>query len=194
MQAERTLARTQGGLGLGLALVKGLTELHGGTVRAESAGKGKGAEFVVRLPGVGAGSVTAARPVEPAAPGGSRSVLVVDDNADAAETLADVVRMFGHSVRVAYDGPAALHAVGELVPDLVLCDIGLPGMDGYEVARQLRRMHGASIGLIAVSGYAQPDDVARSLDAGFDAHVRKAPDPEELAELLVAPLPERQRA
>jgi PAS domain S-box-containing protein len=184
VQGERTLARTDGGLGLGLALVKGITELHGGTVEARSAGKGRGSEFIVRLPLVG-GTETASAP----APGvdrrsGGRRVLVVDDNSDAAESLADLVRMLGHPVEVAFDGPSAIAAAKTSRPDVVLCDIGLPGMDGYEVADALRAAGLDGLQLVAVSGYAQPEDVKRAIEAGFDAHVAKPCDPKQIERLL----------
>jgi PAS domain S-box-containing protein len=184
VQGARSIARTEGGLGLGLALVKGITELHGGAVAADSAGPGRGSEFVVRLP-----LALPPAPAEPrAAPGerrrAARLVLVVDDNADAADTLAELVRLLGHDVQVAYDGPSALQAARASRPDVVLCDLGLPGMDGYDVARALRAGGGAPLRLVAVSGYAQPDDVRRAADAGFDAHVAKPPDPAEIERLL----------
>jgi PAS domain S-box-containing protein len=185
-QAKQTLARTEGGLGLGLALVKGLVILHGGEVKVVS-GSG-GAEFIVRLPL----AVKRERPAAPstaparaAAPASHRRVLVVDDNEDAAETLAEMVRMLGHDVEVAYDGPTAVRRAGKYHPDLVLCDIGLPGMDGYEVAHELRAAHGHDVRLVALSGYAQPEDVATAMEAGFDEHVAKPADPQRLEQLLV---------
>jgi CheY-like chemotaxis protein len=184
VQGERTLARTEGGLGLGLALVKGIVELHGGTVGVASVGRGQGSEFVVRLPL----RRDRARdlPNAPKSPQPSvtvRRVLVVDDNRDAADTLADLVRMLGHEAHVVYDGPSALRMAREHPPDIVLCDIGLPGMDGYQVARELRNLS-ASVRIIAVSGYAQPEDVRRSSEAGFDAHVAKPCDPDAIERLL----------
>src|SRR5262249_42358394 len=135
VQGDRSLARTPGGLGIGLTLVRKLVEMHGGTVEAHSAGPGQGSEFVVRLP------VLPAR--EPAAAGAGRDgpsgrqgrlrVLVVDDNVDAAESLALMLRLWGHEVRTVHDGPAALQAAAAQRPDVVLLDIGMPGMDGYEV-------------------------------------------------------------
>jgi PAS domain S-box-containing protein len=186
VQGERTLARTEGGLGLGLALVKGMAELHGGTVRASSAGKGQGAELVVSLPlplPSRAAADARGTPSAPRAEGGRR-VLVVDDNADAAESLAELAAFFGHSVEIALDGPAAVAKARASPPDLVLCDLGLPGMTGYEVARALRAACGPGIQLVAVSGYAQPEDVRRAIEAGFDAHVAKPPDPAEIERLL----------
>jgi len=187
VQGERTLARAEGGLGLGLALVKGITELHGGTVHAGSAGKGKGSEFTVRLPLLaGRGAETRAEPrAEPRADRGNagRRVLVVDDSSDAAESLADIVRMLGHHVEVAYDGPTAIEKARASPPNVVLCDIGLPGMSGYEVALALRASLD-TVQLIAVSGYAQPEDVKRAIEAGFDGHVAKPCDPEKIERLL----------
>jgi signal transduction histidine kinase/CheY-like chemotaxis protein len=185
VQGSRTLPRSEGGLGLGLALVKALAELHGGAVRAESAGEGRGATFAVTLPTEGARAREApARDVAPAAPRGRR-VLVVDDNVDAAATLADLVALYGHEALVAHDGPEAVAMAEAERPDLVLCDIGLPGMDGYEVARRLRRDAAlAGTRLVAVSGNAQPSDVERAAAAGFDLHIAKPPDPHAIEQLL----------
>jgi signal transduction histidine kinase/CheY-like chemotaxis protein len=184
-QAKQTLARTEGGLGLGLALVKGLVSLHGGEVNLVSGGGG--AEFVARLPLATRQERQPAPPAGPtraAAPVPHRRVLVVDDNKDAAETLAEMVRMFGHDAEVAYDGPTAVRRAREYHPDVVLCDIGLPGMDGYEVAHELRATRDRDIRLVAVSGYAQPEDVKRAVEAGFDGHVAKPCDPEQIERLL----------
>ena len=182
IQGERTLARTEGGLGLGLALVKGIAELHGGSVRASSAGKGLGTELEVRLP---LAAPPAAAPPPPVAPARiARRVLVVDDNVDAAESLAEVLRLLGHDVEVAHDGPSALEKARASAPDLLLCDIGLPGMSGYEVAQALRADGRAGLRLVAVSGYAQPEDVEKAVASGFDAHVAKPADLGELERLL----------
>ncbi len=183
VQGESTLARVGGGLGLGLALVKGIAELHGGSASASSR-VGDGTEFVVRLP------LAASAPgAEDAGPGASpapvaRRVLVVDDNADAAAALADLLSLFGHSVEIAHDGPTALAVVRATRPDVVLCDIGLPGMTGYEVARALRRSGDRPPRLVALTGYAQPADIERVREAGFDAHVAKPADPDELERLI----------
>ncbi|HYD42137.1 MAG TPA: PAS domain S-box protein [Anaeromyxobacter sp.] len=183
VQGERTLARSEGGLGLGLALVKGIVELHGGTVQALSAGPGQGAEFVARLPLRPVREESAPAPRHPDSAASWR-ILVVDDNVDSAESLCDLLRLLGHEVDVAHDGPTALGKVRAAAPDVVVCDIGLPGMDGYEVARTLRRDAGAGLTrLLALSGYAQGEDRQRALDAGFDAHLAK---PVELPELLRA--------
>jgi CheY-like chemotaxis protein/two-component sensor histidine kinase len=183
VQGERTLARSEGGLGLGLALVKGITELHGGTVRVESAGTGKGAEFIVRFPLVEAAAMQDGAKARVHGVNGGRRVLVVDDNADAAESLADIVGMLGHAVEVAYDGPSAIEKARACPPDVVLCDIGLPGMSGYEVARALRD-GGNGMQLFAVSGYAQPEDVKKAIEAGFDGHLAKPLNLEDVERLL----------
>ncbi len=186
VQEERNLARSRGGLGLGLPLVKGLAELHGGTVEARSDGAGAGAEIIVRLPLASArGAEGGPREPDRAAAVSRRRVLVVDDNVDAAESLCDVVAFLGHTVEAVHDGAAALARVRERRPDVVLCDIGLPGMDGYEVARAIRADADlAGIRLVAVSGYAQPEDRARATRAGFDAHVAKPADPAAIGRLI----------
>jgi PAS domain S-box-containing protein len=181
MQDERTLARTHGGLGLGLALVKGLVELHGGTVRAHSEGPGRGATFEVRLALADAPAAQAAPP-SPSARTGARALLVVDDNVDAATSLAELLRLHGYQVEVAFDGHSGVSAAKALRPEVVICDIGLPDLDGYQVARTLRGVEALRpLRLIALSGYAQPSDRALALEAGFDAHL---PKPAPVAELL----------
>jgi PAS domain S-box-containing protein len=183
VQGGRTLARSEGGLGLGLALVKGIAELHGGTVRAESEGVGKGATVTVRLP-LGDGTVRDPQPSpEVTAAKVRRRVLVVDDNADSAESLAAMVELLGHAAEVAYDGPSALEKARASRPDLVLCDIGLPGMSGYEVARALRAEL-TGVRLVAVTGYGQAEDVRAAMQAGFDRHVTKPLDPRDVGRLL----------
>jgi signal transduction histidine kinase/CheY-like chemotaxis protein len=186
-QASRSLDRSQGGLGVGLALVRRLVELHGGTVRAHSDGPGKGSEFVVELP------VAADEPQpvaeQPPAPASQQErsslrVVVVDDNVDGAESLATLLGLMGHEVRVAHDGPGGIAAVREFGPDLVLLDIGLPGMDGYEVARRLRREPGVGAVLAAVSGYGRDDDRRMAREAGFAHHFVKPVDLSDLRRLL----------
>ena len=185
VQGERTLARTEGGLGLGLAMVKGIAQLHDGSVEAESAGKGKGTEFVVRLPLVDATAPQhdVGRHARRVLEGRRVLVLVVDDNTDAAESLAEIVGMLGYAVEVAYDGASAIEKARTNPPDVVLCDLGLPGMSGFEVARALREA-GTAARLFAVSGYAQPEDVNRAVEAGFDGHIAKPCDPEQIERLL----------
>ena len=163
----------KGGLGIGLALVRGLVELHGGTVRAESAGLGKGATFTVVLPGAMEGvTPLEVRPMAAAAHRGR--VLVVDDNVDAAVTLAEGVALDGHDVRIAHDGPSALDQARAFSPEVVLLDIGLPAMDGYEVVRRLRELPQARGALIvALTGFGQQSDRQRALAAGFDEHLVK---------------------
>ncbi len=184
VQGDRTLARTEGGLGLGLALVKGITEMHGGTVRVESAGTGKGAGFVVRLPLADAADVQEPLRRKIWGNNGGRRVLVVDDNRDAAESLAEIVEMLGHTAEVAYDGPSAIERARANPPDIVLCDIGLPGMSGYDVAKALRANTMNGMQLVAVSGYAQPEDLKAAAEAGFDRHVAKPVSSDDIEQLL----------
>jgi PAS domain S-box-containing protein len=179
-QADTTLDRSKGGLGLGLALVKGLVELHGGSVSAASAGPGKGAAFTVRLPL----DETVAQVLDRCDAGGAVvrcRVLVIEDNQDAADSLRDVLQLDGHVVEVAYTGREGIEKAHAFRPDVVLCDIGLPGLDGYGVARAMRAAPELGrVALVAVSGYTQPEDVARSKEAGFDAHLAKPPSVEKL--------------
>src|SRR5690606_12271186 len=157
-------------LGVGLAIVRSLVERHGGTVEARSAGAGAGSEMVVWLP-LASDAPRLAPPVrsESTAVAGRRRILVVDDNDDAAETLAELLRMLGHEVEVATDGPSALARVDAFVPDLGLVDLGLPVMDGFEVARRLRATVGLEgIPLVAVTGYGQERDRVAAREAGFD--------------------------
>jgi len=188
VQERQAIDRAQGGLGLGLAIVRTLVELHGGTVEARSGGYGKGSEFIVRLTAAPAGDEPA-----PASRGESGSVadpgalrvLVVDDNVDSAELLAESVRLMGHVPRVAHDGPAALRIGAEFRPDVGLLDIGLPVMDGYELARHLRALPGLeSIRLIAITGYSQEADRRQSEAAGFERHLVKPIQLEQLREVL----------
>ncbi|HSF41928.1 MAG TPA: response regulator, partial [Thermoanaerobaculia bacterium] len=196
MQAERSYDRAGGGLGIGLTLVRRLVELHGGSVEAHSEGLGKGSELVVRLP------VSPQRNPEPepdgdtagstAAPGDTspRRILVVDDNEDSAESLALLLRLRGHEVKVAYNGPEALDTAGSFYPEAVLLDIGLPGLDGYQVASRLRqRPRNAKALLVALTGYGQEDDQRLAREAGFDHHLTKPIDSQVIYELLARPRP-----
>jgi PAS domain S-box-containing protein len=183
-QADHRLGRTKGGLGLGLALVKGLVQLHGGSVRASSEGVGKGAEFVVSLPLFTTGDSEAGR-TSSASDRNKRLILIIEDNVDGGQSLADLLALDGHDVRLARDGRSGVGMARELRPDVVLCDIGLPDIDGYEVARTLRADEGLrATRLVALTGYAQPDDVRRALDAGFEAHLPKPAPLDELADIL----------
>jgi PAS domain S-box-containing protein len=186
-QADRTLDRSRGGLGLGLALVKGLVELHGGTVRVGSAGPGRGTEFTFVLPIVPADGWEAEPENPPPAlrlPSPSR-ILVVEDNRDAAETLREILELAGHTVAVSLSGSDGVEAARRFRPEVVLCDLGLPGMDGYQVAAALRRDPlTASARLIALTGYGQEEDRRRTREAGFDVHLTKPVDPAALQHLL----------
>jgi PAS domain S-box-containing protein len=184
VQAERGLARTQGGLGLGLALVKGLTELHGGTVSARSEGLGHGSDFVVELPL--AAPPQAESPKARGAQATARQlILIIEDNLDAAQTLAAAMELEGHHVHLAADGTTGIRMACELRPDVVLCNVGLPDVSGYDVARTLRADESLrATRLIAVTGYAQPEDRKRAAEAGFDAQVGKPAPVEELTALL----------
>jgi PAS domain S-box-containing protein len=192
-QGDTTLAHSRGGLGLGLTLVRALAELHGGSVAGASAGPGRGSEFVVRLP-------VAAPPVEevpaPAAgPAPRRRVLVVDDNQDAADTLAELLRLEGHEVRTAGDGRAALEEARRFLPEVAFCDIGLPGdLDGYALGRALRAEPGLEDALlVAMTGYATEDDRRRAREAGFDLHFAKPARIDAIAEALARWTPARGR-
>jgi CheY-like chemotaxis protein len=190
-QADSTLDRSRGGLGIGLTLVRQLVELHGGRVEASSDGPGRGSEFAVRLPTLARGAAPAGD-LESGGPDADRGsaglrILVVEDNADAAETLRQVLELSGHRARTVLDGPAALEAVGTFAPDVVLCNIGLPGMSGYEVAERLRRTDtGRRIPLIALTGYGHLEARSRTREAGFDHHLVKPVEPDALSALLTA--------
>jgi PAS domain S-box-containing protein len=184
MQADTTLDRSKGGLGLGMALSKGLVELHGGEIAAQSGGLGKGSEFEVRLPlANGAGLKRGA--ARAGAARARRRVLIIEDNVDAADSLRELLELHRHQVEVAYSGPEGIAKARQLRPEIVICDIGLPGMDGCEVARAIRAdgtLKGAY--LIALSGYAHPDDRRRAQESGFQRHLAKPADPEQLEQLF----------
>ena len=188
MQGDGGLARTEGGLGVGLTLARRIAELHGGSIQAASAGIGHGATFTVRLPVLDE-APPGPEPPPQAVPGpetaGARSVLVVDDNKDAADSVAALLGLRGHRVHVAYNGPAALAAAAEHAPEVVLLDIGLPGMDGYEVAVRLRALAATrDARIVALTGYGQDEDRQRSRQASFDAHLVKPVDSETLYALV----------
>ena len=190
VQTDVARGRSQGGLGLGLALVRSLVELHGGTVAARSDGPGRGSEFTIRLPmPADDGRQTSGEAETPSAPSphpAGLRVLVVDDNRDAADSLAMLLKLKGHDVRVTYDGTAALTAAS-FQPDLVFLDLGMPGMDGYEVARRLRQLpEGQRCLLAALTGWGQEEDRRRTREVGFDRHLVKPVDPAELSALLEA--------
>ncbi|HJT75579.1 MAG TPA: PAS domain S-box protein, partial [Gemmataceae bacterium] len=186
-QVDRSLEKSQGGLGVGLTIVKRLVELHGGRVEAHSEGVGKGSEFVVRLPAVPAPAPepTGPRDGTPAAPAVRRRVLVADDNKDAAETLGMILRASGHEVRTAHDGLSAVEAAASFRPDVVLLDIGMPKLNGYDACRRIREQPGAKdMVLVALTGWGQDEDRRRSREAGFDHHLVKPVEPGALDDLL----------
>lgn len=184
-QAERTLDRSSGGLGLGLSLVKGLVELHGGKVLAQSGGVEQGTKITIELPLDEQPFAEGATCQETPTMASSKKVLVIEDNVDVADSLRDVLELLGHSVAVAYNGPEGLAVARELGPDVVLCDIGLPGMDGYDVARTMRAEPiFEHVHLVSLSGYAQPDDLRRASEAGFEHHLVKPPAVAQLKSLL----------
>ena len=190
VQGEHTLARSHGGLGIGLTLVRRVIEMHNGAVSASSLGRGKGSQFTIRLPVLPESIQPALAPAVPEAKPavGPLRVLVVDDNVDAANSIAKLLGLFGHKMKCAHDGPSALSVAEEFGPDVVILDIGLPGMDGYEVARRLRSTERfRRTALIALTGYGQQDDRLRSEQAGFDQHLTKPVDPDLLHNVIVDP-------
>jgi PAS domain S-box-containing protein len=192
-QVDRSLDRSEGGLGIGLALVRRLVEMHGGEVEARSAGPGAGSEFVVRLPV--AGEAAPPLPVAPAATPALQPlrVLIVDDNRDAATALAILLGLAGHATRTVFDGGEAVEEARRLSPDAVLLDIGLPGLDGYEVARRLRaEPRGGELALVAITGWGQDADRRRSAEVGFDAHLVKPVDGAALLRLLAGLVAKRR--
>ncbi|MFC5499343.1 response regulator [Caenimonas terrae] len=195
-QVETALSRSRGGLGVGLSLTRKLIEMHGGTVVARSRGLGQGSEFVVRLPLAGVPAqpsaqppVAAAGPVSAAVADASTGlrILVADDNVDAAETLAALLELSGHEVRQVHDGEAAVAAAADFDPQLVLLDLGMPRLNGYEACRKIRALPGGQARtVVAVTGWGQPDDRRRSAEAGFDVHMVKPVSPRVLSELAAA--------
>ena len=192
VQIDPSLHRPeQGGLGIGLMLVRRLVEMHGGTVSASSEGPGQGSEFTVRLPALPAENLPAAHPQQSETENGQtkvktvpRHVLIVEDNADSRETLRTLLSLWGHQVDVADTGPHGVEKALSSPPEVALVDIGLPDLDGYQVAEQVRARGRDDIFLIALTGYGQQEDRRRALNAGFNAHLVKPVDPKELARLL----------
>jgi CheY-like chemotaxis protein len=190
-QSSQLNGHAQTGLGIGLALAKRLVEMHGGEVQAFSDGPGTGSEFLVRLPRQtrdSSGEQTSdAAQVLAGPPVAARRILVADDNLDALETLAQLLQLGGHEIHKAVDGVEALETATRVRPDLVLLDIGMPGMDGYEVARRIRSQPwGRQPTLVALTGWGQENDRKRSREAGFDSHCIKPLDPQRLVNLLAS--------
>jgi CheY-like chemotaxis protein/two-component sensor histidine kinase len=185
VQGDTSLDRSKSGLGIGLALVQQVVAMHGGRVSADSAGGGRGSEFIVRLPLSIQEATTDTRPDPPARPAAAVNVLVVDDQPDLADCVALLVDTLGHRARAVYGGAEALAAGRAEGPDLMLVDIGMPGMTGYDLARQVRRDPSLSkVRLVALTGYGRDEDRARVLEAGFDQHVTKPVADAKLRDLL----------
>jgi CheY-like chemotaxis protein len=186
IQADRSLDRSQGGLGIGLTLVRRLVEMHGGKIQAFSAGIGQGGEFVIRLPVVPEIAASDSEvQTEPIAPGKELQLVLVEDNRDTAETMALLLTGLGHKVRVFYDGPAALQAVQGNKPDVLLLDLGLPGLNGFDVAERVRQDPALdTVHLIAISGYGQSQDRERSRAAGFERPLVKSVSLEQVQDVL----------
>jgi two-component system, sensor histidine kinase len=182
VQQPQALDRSRGGLGLGLTLVKRLVALHGGSVGVTSGGAGLGSEFTVRLPAVEEPAVAPASP-PPHALARARRILIVEDHEDARDSLRLMLELAGHEVRTAVDGPSGLETLLAYKPDVALIDLGLPGLDGYDVAR-LARPEVPETSLIALTGYGQAEDQRRAHAAGFDVHITKPVDPDRLEQLL----------
>jgi CheY-like chemotaxis protein len=194
VQGDRALDRAQGGLGIGLTLVRALVGLHGGTVEARSDGAGRGSLFVVRLPAVPLPAEELAPPpaIAPSSPG-QLHIVLIEDNDDAREILHVALTLAGHRVWDAADGRAGVELVASRAPDVAIVDVGLPGLDGYEVARLIRAgARGASVRLIALTGYGQAEDRQRALSAGFDAHLTKPVAPERVAAAIADVRPARR--
>jgi CheY-like chemotaxis protein len=192
-QVDRSLERTQGGLGIGLSIVKRLVEMHGGTVEARSDGHGQGSELIVELPVLPDAErepVAVSEDGERAGAASRRRILVADDNEDSAASLATMLEIMGHEVRTAADGLAALETAGSFHPDAILLDIGMPRLNGYDTSRRIREQPwGQGVLLIALTGWGQDDDKRRSREAGFDHHLVKPIEPAALQKLLGALTP-----
>jgi CheY-like chemotaxis protein len=186
VQADSSLARSQGGLGIGLTLVRHVVRMHGGNVEAWSAGRGHGSEFEVRLPLSAAVASTPAPGSAETTEAGARRVLLIEDNRDSRQMLRLLLELKGHRVQEAADGRAGIKLAVEGAPDVVLVDIGLPDMDGYAVAERLRKLLGRGVRLVALTGYGDPHARRRARAAGFDAFLVKPVDPEQLAAAMAA--------
>jgi DNA-binding response OmpR family regulator len=182
-QVDESLERSRGGLGIGLTLVRNLVELHGGVISASSEGRGLGSQFIVKLPLSPHLQALAPKPAAGAQPR-HRRILLVEDNSDARQALKDLLELWGHEVEVAQDGMGGVVTALQARPELALVDIGLPGLDGYRVAQELRARMGQDIRLVAITGYGGAEDRHRALQAGFDHHLVKPVKPDELGRLL----------
>lgn len=195
MQVDRSLESSQGGLGVGLAIVKRLVEMHGGTVEAHSDGPGQGSEFIIRLP---VAHVPAAAPGEPDRANGftgsvGHRILVCDDNVDSAQSLAMLLKLLGNEIRVANDGEEGLRQATAFHPELVFLDIGMPGLNGYDLCRRLREEPwGREATIVALTGWGQEEDRRQSLEAGFDRHFVKPVEPVQIERLIAELAPGRQ--
>jgi CheY-like chemotaxis protein len=191
MQADVPIARSLGGLGVGLTMAQTLVRLHGGTITASSPGRGQGSQFEVILPAIAdAPAIDATNGQDRVTPSEGRlkrRILLVEDNSDALEVLTDLFALWGHEVLAASDGLSAVDTALEMLPDIAFIDIGLPGIDGYEVARRIRAdPKGRALKLVALTGYGAPEQRAQAVDAGFNLHLVKPVQPDGLAQLLAA--------
>jgi two-component system CheB/CheR fusion protein len=194
VQVDRTIERSQGGLGIGLTLVKRLVELHGGTIRAASEGRGRGSEFTITLPIAVEAPQSPEDSLAPAASAGAspRRILVVDDNVDSAQSLAVLLELSGHNVWMVHDGAGAVEAARQFQPDLILLDIGMPGMNGYDACRTIREHEEAKRPvIIALTGWGMEEDRRQSSAAGFDGHLVKPVEPAVLLALAAKGYPDQ---